>query len=98
MKVGLTALTDGILRVDCHGRRSSILHPRTGCVLAVLLGQHVPGTVHGSGTPGPGVSVDGGAPVALPPVVDEGEDAVPAGRGVLTAGRRAESTPSQEEK
>ena len=38
MRVGLTALTDGILRVDCHGRRSSILHPRTGCVLAVLLG------------------------------------------------------------
>ena len=69
--------------MDCHGRIVT-LETWTGGVLAVLSGQHVPTGVHRGGAPRGGVSVYPGAPVALSPLVDEGEDTVPAaptGRG-----------------
>ena len=69
--------------MDCHGRIVT-LETWTGGVLAVLSGQHVPTGVHRGGAPRGGVSVYPGAPVALSPLVDEGEHTVPAaptGRG-----------------
>ena len=56
--------------------RRVALQSRTGGVLTILPGRHLPAVVHRGSTPRR-VSVYGGAPVALPVPDDEGEHTVP---------------------
>ena len=62
--------------MDRHGGRVA-LQSRTGGVLTILPGRHLPAVVHRGSAPWR-VSVYGGAPVALPVPDDEGKHTVTA--------------------